>query len=47
MQLVIVVGVILLILGLIRKIKHLIGLGIILAAVAFVLNYLGILSIGF
>jgi hypothetical protein len=47
MQLVIIVGVVLLVLGLIRKIKHLITLGVVVAVAAFILNYLGILSISF
>jgi hypothetical protein len=47
MQIVIIVGVVLLVLGIIRKIKHLITLGVVVAVAAFVLNYLGILSIGF
>jgi hypothetical protein len=34
-------------LGIIRKIKHLITLGIVVAVAAFILNYLGILSIPF
>ena len=46
MEIVIIVGVVLLILGLIRKVKHLITLGVILAIAAFILDYLGILSIG-
>jgi hypothetical protein len=45
MQLAIIVGVVLLVLGIIRKIKHLITLGAVVAAAAFVLNYLGILTI--
>lgn len=45
MQIVIIIGAILLVLGLIKKIKRLITLGIIVAVVAFVLNYLGVLSI--
>jgi hypothetical protein len=47
MQIAIIVGVVLLVLGIIRKIKHLITLGIVVAVVAFILNYLGILSIHF
>lgn len=47
MQIAIVIGVVILALGIIRKIKRLITLGVVLAVVAFVLNYLGILSIPF
>jgi hypothetical protein len=47
MQLVIIVGVVLLVLGIIRKIKHLITLGVVVAVCAFVLNYLGILTVQF
>jgi hypothetical protein len=47
MQIAIIVGVVLLVLGIIRKIKHLITLGIVVAVAAFILNYLGILSIPF
>jgi hypothetical protein len=47
MQIAIIVGVVLLVLGIVRKIKHLITLGIVVAVAAFILNYLGILSIPF
>jgi hypothetical protein len=47
MQLAIIVGVVLLVLGIIRKIKHLITLGVVVAVCAFVLNYLGILTVQF
>jgi hypothetical protein len=40
MQLVIIVGVVLLALGIIRKIKHLITLGVVVAVVAFIFNYI-------
>ncbi|MGN0426490.1 MAG: hypothetical protein ACI4F0_01700 [Agathobacter sp.] len=47
MQAVIVIGVVLLVLGLIRKVKHLITLGVVVAIAALILNYFGILSIPF
>ena len=47
MEILVVVGLVVLLFGILKKVKKLIGLGILVAVVAYALSYMGILNLPF